>query len=74
MEKKRPFEGLPQRPAFLFSLAGAAAIVSAMLTWVTYSCFRIHHIGTASFIGLGALIHAFLAWRYFKDAGALRRR
>ena len=69
----RPFENLFQRPAFLFSVAGTTAIVSAMLAFIARTYFTIHQTGVAVFAGLGALMTAFFAWRYFKDARALRR-
>lgn len=72
-EKMRPFENLLQRRAFLFSVAGATAVVSALLALIARNCFTIHQTGTAVFAGAGSLMTAFFAWRYFKDARAIRR-
>jgi len=70
----RPFESLLQRPVFLFSVAGATAIVSAMLVLIARSYFTMHQNGIAVFAGLGAFMAAFFAWRYFRDARTLGRR
>jgi hypothetical protein len=70
----RPFESFLQRPAFFFSVAGTTAFVSAMLVLISRSYFAMHQNGTAVFAGLGALMTALFAWRYFKIACTLRRR